>query len=237
MVPLDECLGIRRPYGPRSVSTQQALENRDRFYAKTIESLKTVYRLLLEDASRIAADLYTGSAPSLKTTVIEGKWNSSAWKAYKKIPDTESDLRPDAVGHKIPRKGRLRQDTADSPNVAGGKKQSKRVQGTPLTQARLLMPIAVYIALAKKIPSERSACLKSIEDTISSAKWISDPYDYLPRIKKVLEDKKTYRHPSEQLTDLATILREARDDPQNPLEIPKSKSPKKSKGDPLLSYL
>ena len=129
MVPLDECLGIRRPHGPRSVSTQQALENRDRFYAQTIESLKTVYRFFLEDASRIAADLYTGSAPSLKPKVIEGKWNSSAWKAYKKIPDTESDLRPDAVGHKIPRKKRLRQDTAESPNVEGGKKQANASKG------------------------------------------------------------------------------------------------------------
>ena len=69
------------------------------------------------------------------------------------------------------------------------------------------------------------------------AKLVSDPLNYLTRIKKVLEDKKTYRHPSKRLSALATILREARDDPKNPLEIPKTKSPKKSKGDPVLSYL
>jgi len=79
--------------------------------------------------------------------------------------------------------------------------------------------------------------LNRIEDIMNSAKRVSDPFNYLLRIKKVLEDKKTYRHPLKRRAALATILREAKDDPENPLEIPKSNRPKKSNGAPLLSYL
>jgi hypothetical protein len=237
---LEKCLGIEGKPGSRSRFTQQALVERDRLYVETIKSLQDGFGLGLTDACKIAADTYQGPALSLKPEVIERTWKSSAWKAYKSIPDTASDLRPDGVGHDIPLEWSHLQDTADSTNAEKGikkKKKNNRRKGRPITPANLLVPIALNTALAKKIPSEISRCLNTIEKIMKSADWVDDPLGYLPKIQKFLEDKKVNLSPSKRISALAAILREARDDPKNPLEFPKSNLPAKAKGDPLLRYL
>jgi len=195
--PLDTCLGIREKRGTRSRHTQQEKKERDQFYVSEVRSWTMVHGLHLEDACMIAADQYKGPQ-KLPRESIEQKWRSKKGKAYR--------------------------NTLDENDLSDIKKRHPSSKGRRLTPAKLLMPIALCLAATKLFPTEdeERRCMEAIERTMQVAHLVPKTSDYLPGIQKILDTKKAYYGVSKRLDTIRNIIREALEDPKNPLEFPKN---------------
>jgi len=198
---LDTCLGIRVKPGSRSLLTQQKEKTRDQHYVRVIRIWTMVHGLRLEDACMIAADQYKGPQ-KLPRETIEQRWRSKEWKAYR--------------------------STLDENDLSGIKKRHPSSKGKRLIPARLLMPIALCLIATERFPERKHKkdlkrrCMGNIKRNMQVAHLVPEISDYLPRIQKVLKNKKAYPGVSKQRDAIKSIIREALEDPKNPFEFSKN---------------